>query len=351
MASASRLLRDDTLSVGACAELVWLQRSQRRAGYMAGLSTVTFRELIAEPHTMIPLIAARQAAHQIVEEHFDELLYIEYTGINCWDRHAIIEPHYDSNKPHLAQRHFSALVYLNDQNDSPAVAVQQDDEAAVEGFDGGSFVFEAAACGLCDVRPRAGRLLAFASGAEHVHWVERVVGGGERFVLTLWFTRDEAHSEDQLLRAVGPRQARPHLSTRDAEVARAALARHGMALRGRLHDSPDSAVAAAPEGSTRRACRYGSLNELMQLAAFSLWRRGQPLGRLLEPGLLEGRGPAAPASEVTEVQADPAIEAMALWAEWREYLGRLKHAYVTTWLPAWMDHGYFHAPPGGWPAL
>ena len=73
----ARVVQPEFLSRAACDELRWVQQSQRRAGYMAGLSCVTLRELLPEPELLLPLIIARSAVHEAVEELFGEILYIE----------------------------------------------------------------------------------------------------------------------------------------------------------------------------------------------------------------------------------------------------------------------------------
>ena len=109
MASA-RFTADGLLDAAQCAELCFIQRSQRRAGYMTGLSTVTFRELLSEPTLLEPLVAARSKVLEAVEEATGEILYVEYTGLNCWDSDAIIEPHYDSNRPYLETVSYTHLT-------------------------------------------------------------------------------------------------------------------------------------------------------------------------------------------------------------------------------------------------
>ena len=266
----------------------------------------------------------------------DAVCCCRYTGLLCWDPEARIEPHFDSNRPYLAQRAFSALVYLDDQGVD---------------FEGGSFAFDRLAHGVQVVRPRAGLFLAFDSGADNVHWVERVESG-ERTVLTLWFTRDEAHNEDVLLRAIGPRRMRPHMSERDRQVVELALRRSRLVVRGHLHDSPDASVSASADDSAdatngaaapatrkrarvnRRAVRHRSLNELMQLAAFAEWRHGATYGGVLASG------------------AGCELE---LWQEWRDYKETLETAYAS-WLVEWEACGHMfdvgtHTPPPSWRSL
>ena len=320
MASA-RFTADGLLDAAQCAELCFIQRSQRRAGYMTGLSTVTFRELLSEPTLLVPLVAARSKVLEAVEEATGEILYVEYTGLNCWDSDAIIEPHYDSNRPYLEMRHYSALVYLSNQG---------------ECFTGGSFVFAERKDGAPrKVHPHAGRLLAFASGAENIHWVERV-GRGERMVLTLWFSRDQSHSEDALVRAVGPRMLRPSLSARDKAVVAATLQLHGLRIRGGvLHDAPETAVSvtASCAAGGSRATRFESLNQLLQLCAFAYWRHGVALGPVLAGTAARG--------EARSGAADEAVVCLTeLWREWHAYVSTLGRTYAK-WLPEWWSHGGF----------
>ena len=115
MEQPRRFKQPDILNAAECAELCWLQQSCRRQGYMDGLTVVTFRELLSEPALLVPLIAARERILEEVEATFCEILHVEYTGILCRAPGATIAPHFDANRPNLAQRQFSALVYLNSQ--------------------------------------------------------------------------------------------------------------------------------------------------------------------------------------------------------------------------------------------
>ena len=369
--------RPNLLSGAECRELCWLQQSCRRQGYMEALSVVTFRELLSEPALLIPLVAARERVLEQVEEAFGEVLHIEYTGLLCWEAGAVIAPHYDANRPYLAQRHFSALVYLNSQG---------------EQFQGGSFVFETAAAGMRVVRPRPGLLLAFSSGPENVHWVAPITCG-ERYVLTLWFTRHASHNEEAaLLPSIGPRRQAPDLSLRDKAVAAALLARHQLVVRAAtapgnqtavvgaagtavanaqgaaaqastaaaLPDSPsDTAVSVAPfprpaglrvqarsgRGLNKRALRssrwqqraghrvvqparltigwratrYGSLHVLLQIAAFARCRSGELLGNVLT--------------------GEASVDELTVWTDWRRYKARLEAAYLKS-LSTWLEVGF-----------
>jgi predicted 2-oxoglutarate/Fe(II)-dependent dioxygenase YbiX len=71
---------------------------------------------------------------------------------------------------HTSQRDVSAIHYLNDE------------------FDGGEIFFEQA---QLMVKPRRGLLLAFPSGADHVHEV-LPMRSGMRYTMPIWFTKQPA---------------------------------------------------------------------------------------------------------------------------------------------------------------
>ena len=70
---------------------------------------------------------------------------------------------------HTPQRDVSAICYLNAE------------------FDGGEIFFEQA---QLTVKPRRGLLLAFPSGADHVHEVFPV-RSGVRYTMAIWFTKQQ----------------------------------------------------------------------------------------------------------------------------------------------------------------
>ena len=101
---------------------------------------------------------------------------------------------YDYGAPHVDRANmssydYSAVLYVN----TKATGAQPGGGSAPTssahgGFDGGDFAFVDE---LVDeiIEPRAGRLLLFASGFEHMHRVQHVTRG-TRLVLASWFTRD-----------------------------------------------------------------------------------------------------------------------------------------------------------------
>jgi hypothetical protein len=91
-------------------------------------------------------------------------------------------PHYD----------FSGLLYLSTLSNSS-------DDAAGD-FTGGSLRFLSPRDGTLEhtMEPRAGRFVAFTSGEENPHAIERV-RSGTRYVFSMWFTCDEARKFDSFL--------------------------------------------------------------------------------------------------------------------------------------------------------
>ena len=76
--------------------------------------------------------------------------------------------HFENGGIAYSQRKFVLQVYLNDN------------------FTGGSTLFED-----IEIKPKPGKLIIF-SNHEHLHYVSEV-GGGERFVLSFWYSRPNAN--------------------------------------------------------------------------------------------------------------------------------------------------------------
>lgn len=93
---------------------------------------------------------------------FDANIRLDYATIVRWPEGTFMKPHYDNSyqdNPDV----FAALVYLNDS------------------YDGGFTTFEE-----FEVKPQLGKLLIF-SNSQYFHYVTKVEGG-ERFVLSLWYS-------------------------------------------------------------------------------------------------------------------------------------------------------------------
>ena len=74
--------------------------------------------------------------------------------------------------------HYTSLLYLNDFG---------------KDFQGGRFIFVDKDNVNSTVEPRKARVSMFTSGAENLHFVEKVTSG-VRYALTVSFTCDQAHA-------------------------------------------------------------------------------------------------------------------------------------------------------------
>jgi hypothetical protein len=91
-------------------------------------------------------------------------------------------PPADTSRDYLAQRAYSAVLYLGTQGDN---------------FTGGTLRFRRGS--PADVAPTAGRLVAYTAGGADEHCVSPVRRGA-REALTVWFTEDPAHAQDTKVR-------------------------------------------------------------------------------------------------------------------------------------------------------
>jgi hypothetical protein len=114
------------------------------------------------------------------------------------------------DKANIASYDYSALLYLNTHNEretgrdgdregyreNTREGGRRSEDGVLDTlgttFGGGEFAF---VDGDADrvVQPRAGRLVAFTSGLENLHRVEKVTRG-TRYVLAMWFTCSESHA-------------------------------------------------------------------------------------------------------------------------------------------------------------
>eukprot|EP00966_Prymnesium_polylepis_P066395 1541280-Prymnesium_polylepis.1 len=109
--------------------------------------------------------------------------HAEEVGAACWG----CTPHQPYWSPHIDQHNVreydvSALIYLTTHG---------------EDFEGGVFAFHDTAADAV-LRPTAGQLLTFSSGAENPHSVARV-RSGVRMALACWFTRDASRAVELAL--------------------------------------------------------------------------------------------------------------------------------------------------------
>lgn len=226
-------IHDDVLTVEDCRELIAAHESERHQGYIDHLTITRFADL-ATPHAIhlaLPMIRARHVCLETVEmsfgEHFE--LYPEFTAIMAWHAGSYLKTHNDANREYLQDRHYSAILYLNDPEYDSCDGGAQGERHEFDGFVGGDLVFELPnsetdAFSVDDddpdatttpssgqerlrISPKAGRLVCFPSNHRYPHRVDEITSG-TRYALTLWFTKNEQAMETlescRLLQSDGP---------------------------------------------------------------------------------------------------------------------------------------------------
>ena len=182
-AAPLRRVLDDVLTADECAELIFAQRSSCNNGYMPRVTVARFFEMARCESLELgapALASAREKIRDLIEAEADDavLVHFEWSAIVCWRAGASLNAHFDRNRPYLKQRHWSAVVYLNDANAASDDESSDDGlDAALPAFSGGALHFEEPAL---TVNPRRGRCVLFSSGDENMHRVSRVERG-ERY--------------------------------------------------------------------------------------------------------------------------------------------------------------------------
>eukprot|EP00798_Chlamydomonas_sp_ICE-L_P009727 gene9727-7600_t len=248
----ARMVVDGVITEEECSELIYIARSLSLPGYRDGVYSATLPNMLRlAPHLVMPMTKVRQKVWRAVEAGFafEPCLHVEFTGLLSWNAGANLGWHHDSNRDYLTQRHYSAVLYLNNGSEKDfkggdlqfqprttecccrrdgwglAISAQNygvllqkrwmfytvsrvgtcnfspgHQSAAVEEMAEAQHV--ALPCGgrhptagFIVVTPRAGRLVAYSADERNIHRVTDVEWG-ERFTLVLWFTRSEQHSED-----------------------------------------------------------------------------------------------------------------------------------------------------------
>jgi hypothetical protein len=224
---------DHVLSHDECQELIGIHRGHAHAGYMHHLTITRFADVCRERNhratiaSVLPLARARHLCWQHVEDRWDACLelYPECTALMGWHPGSVLQTHHDSNREYLQDRHYSAILYLNDAAAAADGAAggcetekddHDDDDPASMGdsFVGGDLVFEFGDdsatenepdhCSGIDtdgtgtttlrIPPKAGRMVCFPSTADYRHRVEQVTRG-TRYTFVMWFTRNESAME------------------------------------------------------------------------------------------------------------------------------------------------------------
>eukprot|EP00854_Cymbomonas_tetramitiformis_P005072 gene5072-6174_t len=159
---------DDFITAEKCQELIHIAKSVCTQGHLPHVQAANVDTILhLQPCLLVPLLETR------VEENFDcqYSLHVEFTGLLSWGTGARIDWHYDSNRPYLKQRHYTAVLYLNSA-----------------GFTGGDLLFQLPGGNVQRMTPQAGRAVMYEAGACSVHAVDQVTSG-ERHTLAMWFTK------------------------------------------------------------------------------------------------------------------------------------------------------------------
>lgn len=90
------------------------------AGYIDHVTICSLRDLLQcnRKEEVLFLVQLREKIRDIVEDHtglFGEL-YFEWCSVTCWSEGSSLQSHFDSNRPYLAHRDYSAILYLNTES-------------------------------------------------------------------------------------------------------------------------------------------------------------------------------------------------------------------------------------------
>ncbi len=305
---------DGVLEQDECDELIAVHSSQAHAGYIDHIEVTRVMDLVERVNESttcvssiglaLPLLRARYKTWEKIEEFYPYAaldIFPSFTAITAWHSGAFLRMHYDSNRSYLQERHYSALLYLNDPSDDVSGEDSNPPSHPCNyhrnGFSGGDLVFEvptfsknaenikkSKTATTKRIRPKAGRLVCFPSSSDYVHAVEEVTKG-TRYALTMWFTKDQNYSEK--LEALQMAYSSLHSKTRRALPPQ---------LFQQPWETPEQASSLSLRNLTRAGlpkpnCDHeandsiGSWNvtqiELLHLIAHCWWKRGIPLGDLL----------------------------------------------------------------------
>ncbi len=308
---------DNVLTQDECDELIAIHASHAHAGYIDHLQVTRVSDFVAGNGTtnslamVLPLLRARYKMWETVEEFYPEAsleIFPEYTALSAWHKGAFLRMHYDSNKDYLLDRHYSALLYLNDSSatDDHHHTLHHPSNYHRSGFSGGDLVFEVPSLAatttlhnqqtshstLKRIQPRAGRLVCFPSSSDYVHGVEEIKRG-TRFALTMWFTKHpsamEALASLQQTYVSHPGFKHPN-TTASKALSRLALQQpwetqgQAEAIGCRILERAGFNIPPPLDSNQGAATATNDYSitmtqpELLQLIAFCWWKKGVPLG-------------------------------------------------------------------------
>mmetsp|Transcript_15197 Transcript_15197/g.19951 ORF Transcript_15197/g.19951 Transcript_15197/m.19951 type:complete len:397 (+) Transcript_15197:78-1268(+) len=353
LVQVNRVVKRNFATAEECANLIRVHDGCCSVGYMPDITITTLRELWNSGCTQhfIPIISLRDKVRDFIEEKFDCFgeLYYEWTSINCWNKGSYINPHHDSNRDYLKQRHFSALVYLNSKTNSQQEQV---------GFKGGDFHFvQKNSQGIESstvVTPESGLLLAFSSGSENIHYVTEVKEG-VRYALTLWFTKDSKYSSSELKyflpgRILGSLPSLWETNAQKWSLRRQLLEKAGIScnLDGLLEGTSErkSEKFKLCPGRIRTVMNIGpmkqplvqlhimltneNINRLMQFAAFVMFSRRISIGELIQT--IVGKSENKPVFSIQQTVLDSLDNMYHEWYHIEQKACNALTSYVKLWL-------------------
>ena len=324
---------DNVLTKDECDELIAVHASHAHAGYIDHLEVTRVSDLVRGDNSLplvLPLLWARYKIWERLEEFYPEAsleIFPEYTALSAWHTGSFLRMHYDSNKDYLLDRHYSALLYLNDTNDTDCHDQDSHHPSNYHrnGFSGGDLVFEipsfAAATtpnneqppsgqSIKRIQPRAGRLVCFPSSSDYVHGVEEITKG-TRFAITMWFTKHPSAMESlQSLRQTylsHPRFHNRHPSDTITNNPMSILSlqqpwetlQQAEALHSRTIQRA-GLPKRAPLDSNHKTTKTTNMRsillkqqDLLQVIAICWWKKGLPLGDLVSS--------ATPTTQLVEI--------------------------------------------------
>jgi len=143
--------------------------------------TINIYKLNKDSIVLKTLIENRKRLTNLVSDCFQEKVYPHFTDLVLWKTGRKMETHIDDGdmheegtelNKHFAPRHFSAVVYINDDYTG-----------------GNTYVFDGETDNFYESNPKIGAVLIFASDKRCPHGVSEIESGF-RITFPSWFTKD-----------------------------------------------------------------------------------------------------------------------------------------------------------------
>jgi hypothetical protein len=387
---------DGVLTYEECQELIAIHEAHRHAGYIHHLTITRFADLARTRESLpwaLPFLRARFLCWERVEEYFNKRLELfpEFTALMAWHKGSFLQTHYDANRDYLQDRHYSAILYLNDPENCNDVTAKEgigNDGFAINNcisyghpskrFLGGDLVFEftnkkpiSPSLIVIDesqslrISPKSGRLVCFPSTAEYMHRVCEITKG-TRYTLTLWFTLNEdametLESVQWQLSLLESMQQKQRCDLQSLPPCLEPSNRQQLLPNDQPWETPEQAKALINETMAHAKlawqydarCWYNSScnhsseahkrqkqhqlrllsslshTEVLQLVAFCWWKRRMPLGILLAKELAS--------SDTNNGGPDSTFDSLV--HEWRNYSQCRLQGIWTAYHQRWKHYG------------